>query len=205
MVGDFRDVSERLPNDSVDLIFTDPPYDNDSLPYFDDLAQIATRTLVNGGSLISYVPNEHIADVIGRMTVEGLRSYWVCACVHTGKSARMFRKGIVVTWKPMLWFVKGKERFDTSSFVHDGVWSKPEKDAHEWQQGIIEAEHFIRELTPRGGFVFDPFCGSGTTATAAKKLGREWLTCDVDEEHATIARGRISGMDVGNGNGTNGP
>lgn len=42
-----------------------------------------------------------------------------------------------------------------------------------------------------GDLVFDPFCGSGTTAAAAKKLGRDYVTCDISEYQIAIARERL--------------
>src|SRR5437762_10705349 len=47
---DFRTL--ELPDASVDLIFTDPPYDRDSVPLYGDMANIAARVLRPGGSLL---------------------------------------------------------------------------------------------------------------------------------------------------------
>lgn len=40
-------------------------------------------------------------------------------------------------------------------------------------------ERIIRSATNPGDIVFDFFAGSGTTITAAEKLGRRWIACDI--------------------------
>ena len=40
--------------------------------------------------------------------------------------------------------------------------------------------------------ILDPYCGSGTTCVAAKKLGRRWIGIEIDEKYAAIARARIA-------------
>lgn len=192
LIGAFQDVAKILPDESVDLIFTDPPYFADIVPQYGDLARVALRLLVDGGSLLCYAGHALVPKILDVMRIDGLRFYWVCACIHTGNSARMPRSGIVVKWKPILWFVKGGERSDTSIFVDDGVVSAKEKDTHEWQQGLPEALHYVERLCPTNGLVFDPFCGGGTTAIASIKLGRRYVTCDFMEDRALIARGRIA-------------
>ena len=61
-----------------------------------------------------------------------------------------------------------------------------------WQQEIASARYYIETLTHPGDLVFDPFCGGGTTATAAKITNRRYLTCDVDEQAIWIARQRVA-------------
>jgi len=50
---------------------------------------------------------------------------------------------------------------------------------------------FIRLFTREGDVVLDPFVGSGTTAVAAKRLGRKCVGIDINEEYCRIARGRL--------------
>ena len=188
--GDFREVAKTLADGSVDLVFTDPPYHREYLPLYGDLAREAARVLKPGGSLICYLGQYQIHEVCNLVTPH-LRLWWTLCCLHSGQSARMTEYGVVVKWKPMLWFVKGT-RGDKHTFVDDLVLSNQEKDAHEWQQGEAEATYFIDKLTLPGGFVFDPFCGGGTTAAAAKKLRRRWLTCDTDPESVAVARKRVA-------------
>jgi adenine-specific DNA-methyltransferase len=45
--------------------------------------------------------------------------------------------------------------------------------------------------TDPGDLVFDPTCGSGTTAYCAEKWGRRWITCDTSRVALAIARQRL--------------
>lgn len=45
--------------------------------------------------------------------------------------------------------------------------------------------------TDPGDLVFDPTCGSGTTAFVAEQWGRRWLTCDTSRVAVTLAKQRL--------------
>ena len=49
----------------------------------------------------------------------------------------------------------------------------------------------ILMTTDPGDLVFDPTCGSGTTAYVAEQWGRRWITCDTSRVAITIARQRL--------------
>jgi len=189
-LGDFRTVLPSIPDGCVDLIFTDPPYDKETVPLYEDMAREAARILRPGGSLICYLGQYATADVC-RLVGKYLTFYWPLCCLHEGAGQVMAMRGIRVKWKPMLWFVNGGSRFDTSAVVEDLIVSTKEKSSHPWQQSVIEARYYIEKLTPDGGLIVDPFCGGGTTAVAAKMSGRKWITCEIDPEYAAIATQRI--------------
>jgi len=50
----------------------------------------------------------------------------------------------------------------------------------------------IRLVTPTGGLVLDPFCGSGSTGIAALREGRRFVGVELDPDYAAIARRRIA-------------
>jgi DNA modification methylase len=54
-------------------------------------------------------------------------------------------------------------------------------------------EPFVLCLTRPGDVVCDPFCGSGTTAAVAKRLGRNFVGCDLRESQVELARRRLGG------------
>ena len=45
--------------------------------------------------------------------------------------------------------------------------------------------------TDPGDLVFDPTCGSGTTAYIAEQWGRRWITCDTSRVDIAIAKQRL--------------
>ena len=50
-----------------------------------------------------------------------------------------------------------------------------------------------------GEIVVDPFCGTGTTCVAAKRMGRRWIGIDRVESYATAARIAIERADFDGG------
>jgi len=187
-VGDFRNHFDKVADNSLSLIFTDPPYDRKAIGLFDDLAEFAASKLAEGGSLITYVGHIQIPEAIDSLSVH-LRYWWVCCCLHSGGESLMKEYGIRVGWKAMLWFVKGT-RDDKQTIVHDVVSGGREKSHHDWQQSQSEAEYWIDNLCPKDGIVCDPFLGGGTTAAAAIKLNRKWVGFEKDHDQAVIAMSR---------------
>lgn len=53
-------------------------------------------------------------------------------------------------------------------------------------------KYLIKLVTPQGGKVLDPFCGSGSTGCAAIELGYEFVGCELDPAYVNIALTRIS-------------
>jgi len=190
ITGDFRDIMKSMPENSIDLIFTDPPYDEKTIPLFSDLAHLGVRVLKPGGSLITYVGHYAIDKYMKLMTPH-LRYWWILCLKHSGQSARLIGKNVFVEWKPLLWFVKEYRWND--EFVTDFYKSEPpEKKEHDWQQSISEARYYIEKLTPKNGVVLDPFVGSGTTILAAIDIERQGIGIELEEERANVARKRIA-------------
>ncbi len=69
--------------------------------------------------------------------------------------------------------------------------------------GFSEAKSYVVQTHPKviqrclmmttdpGDLVFDPTCGSGTTAFVAEQWGRRWVTCDTSRVAATLTRQRL--------------
>jgi adenine-specific DNA-methyltransferase len=52
-------------------------------------------------------------------------------------------------------------------------------------------ERCLLMTTQPGDLVFDPTCGSGTTAFVTEKWGRRWITCDTSRVAITLAKQRL--------------
>ena len=189
--GDFRQLSKTIPNKSVELIFTDPPYAAEYVPLYSDLAFIAHNVLKEEGSLVTYVGHYAIPKVIEIMEKAGLTYWWPIAVVLSGSFAKHYPKQVTIKWKPLLWFVKG-ETLSATDFLSDVIKSDtPSKVLYEWEQSTIEAEHVISRLTVGGQTVFDPMMGSGTTGVRAVQDDRKFIGIEIEAEKFEIAKARI--------------
>ncbi len=66
------------------------------------------------------------------------------------------------------------------------------RDEHPCQLPIHLLERIVLMSSDPGDVILDPFVGTGTTAVAAKRLGRRYIGIDVDEEYARIARENVA-------------
>jgi adenine-specific DNA-methyltransferase len=76
----------------------------------------------------------------------------------------------------------------------DNIWDDTIGEAEKLyavQTNTKVVERCILMTTDPGDLVFDPTCGSGTTAYCAEKWGRRWITCDTSRVALAIARQRL--------------
>ncbi len=94
---------------------------------------------------------------------------------------------------------KGKERTKKTFVLNmerykDNIWdcaiaqNKTEHPAV-FPESLV-SDHIL-SWSNEGDIVYDPFMGSGTTAIAAKKLGRNYIGSEISQEYCAIAVGRI--------------
>lgn len=188
-VGDFRELGEMVADDSIDLIFCDPPYGYEHIADYEALAIFAARVLKPGASLICYSGQSVLPDVFRVMTPH-INYHWTIALQHSGNTQAFAGKFVFIGWKPLLWFVKGKRRDE--NYLADFIKGNMDKQYHEWGQGESEAAYYIEHLTQESELVCDPFTGGGTTLMAAKKLNRQYLGFEIDEITANIAARRLN-------------
>jgi site-specific DNA-methyltransferase (adenine-specific) len=70
-------------------------------------------------------------------------------------------------------------------------WSMPENTDHPTQKPEKLLAKIILASTNPGDLILDPFAGSGTTAVVAKKLGRDFVAIESDENYCLLAAKRL--------------
>ena len=185
---DFRKLKVAVA--SADLIVADPPYSKKSLDLYGDLATFAERALKPTGALLAYSGMMYLPQVIEALG-QHLQYIWTCCIVHQGRTSQVHPHMIRSGSKVVLVYAR-TPKYRCRRWMPDTVLcGQQEKSLHPWQQSEAEVEHFLDHLTQPGDLVIDPFLGSGTTAVAAQKLGRQFLGCDVDADAVAVARGRV--------------
>lgn len=101
-------------------------------------------------------------------------------------------KGVPKDWEES---DEGKFRLTCPSNFWDDItvpyWSMPENTDHPTQKPEKLIAKLILASCPPDGLVFDPFLGSGTTSVVAKKLGRQYLGVEMNEEYCLWAEKRL--------------
>lgn len=70
-------------------------------------------------------------------------------------------------------------------------WSMAENTGHPTQKPEKLIAKIILASSKPGDVILDPFLGSGTTSTVAKKLGRHYVGIEIDRRYACLAEKRI--------------
>lgn len=187
--GDCREV---LPRTSVEMVLTDPPYPQEFMHLYGSLGEIASESLVEGGSLVTLC-GQYQVPAVCNLLGEHLRYWWIGGMRYAGATSRFPGKWVLIQWKPALWYVKGARRKGDTSCPGDMMpGGGKDKAHHEWGQPVDWFAHWVAALTSLGETVLDPFMGAGTTLVAAKHLGRKAIGVELDERHCEIAARRLS-------------
>jgi ParB-like chromosome segregation protein Spo0J len=193
-VGDLREVWADVPDGSIDGVLTDPPYTEEFIPLFEDLARLAARVLKPGRLAAVYCGHVHFDEEIRLLAAGGLTYCWHGVIVLPGLHSNIRTRMINGHHRSVLLFSAGP--FRPRKWLHDlfaaegrgGPGSRP---LHPWQQAVEPCRHWVRQVSEPGETVFDPFVGSGTTAVAALAEGRRFMGGDVEGGNVATTRERL--------------
>jgi len=107
---------------------------------------------------------------------------------YTAKASRSEREA----WGRMT--LPAERRTDGRATEHDtGHLRTSERvNDHPTVKPLALMEWLIKLVTPPGGLILDPFCGSGSTLVAAKRLNVRAIGIEQDERSVEIARQRLA-------------
>jgi DNA modification methylase len=119
------------------------------------------------------------------------------------KSERGFTWNADAVRVPSARSVYGDKRADPRGRVPGDVWTVPRvcgtfkernKAAHGCQMPEAVLERIILATSNPGDVVLDPFGGAFTTAAVAKRLGRQWWSCELSEEYCKAGAARLAAV-----------
>jgi hypothetical protein len=173
--GDARVEMESVPDCSLSLVLTDPPYGDEAESLYAWLAEWADRKLMPGGSLVCYTGQSRLNRDMALFD-RHLRYWWLLTMRHD-RAQRLPGKFVIVESKPVLWYVKEYRRGRT--LVPDTLSSERDQSAHPWAQGTGGVAQVIEHLTDPGETIGDPFAGTAKWGEIAARMGRRWVGCDL--------------------------
>lgn len=193
LTGDLSSASDQIDSESVDVIITDPPYPEEYLHVYGDLARIASRVLKPGGSCVVMVGQSYLPQILASMT-QHLEYQWMLAYLTPGgQSTQLWDRKVNTFWKPLLWLVKGTYGGSWKGDVAKSDPNDNDKTVHRWGQSESGMADIVRRFSEPGDTILDPFCGGGTTGAVALDLGRRFIGIDKDEQQVANTLARIAG------------
>jgi len=205
--GDCLELMKRLPNESIDLIVTDPPYNLNKGFLNDNLEESEFI------GFLSQVFNEFARVIKPKKAViiffdsgKNLPLFWRSLF----KSNLVFQKGCTF-YKPNDCSMPHNSVLRTSEFfficssslelhtnrdkyIHDCLsfnYTKLEDWYHPTAKNIEVINECILSHTIENELVLDSFLGSGTTAVACVSLNRRFIGIEIEPKYVQIAERRI--------------
>lgn len=131
-------------------------------------------------------------DYNGRTYLPASGTHWktsIEGLTRLGEKGRLFPVGNTLT------YLRYANDFPLTEF--NSVWDDTVRSTYASQKIYVvqTSEKVIQRCllmtTDPGDLVFDPTCGSGTTAYVAEQWGRRWITCDTSRVAVSLAKQRL--------------
>lgn len=188
--GDARELVKAIPDESIDLIFTDPPYLKKYLYLYKWLGE-QKRIVKPSGFMMSYCGGYWKPNIMKQFEI-GFDYFWDYTLGMPGDNSLIWPRRTIARAKSILCYRprggKGMPRYNVLDLW---IGSAQDKRFHSWQQEESAARYYIESFTSTDDIVFDPFAGSGTTLAMASITGRRYLAFEIDPDVAGIARNRV--------------
>lgn len=239
--GDCLEAMKRIPDNSVDVAFADPPFNLKKKynSYYDKhdvgeylswckewLTEMVRITKPTGSFFVHNIPKWliYFGSYLNEIAIFRHWIAWDAMGPPLGKTLLPNHYGI-------LYYVKSDEfKFYDIRMLHkrcrnchyilqdyggkknqmhqygplvSDVWTdihrirhKKRRDEHPCQLPIHLLERLLLMSSDEGDIVLDPFIGTGTTAIAAKKLGRRFIGIDIDSKYVEITNKKLEEIEL---------
>lgn len=187
--GDCLELMKQIPDKSIDLVLTDPPYgikadkmqmgsgnhqwdktvsswDNfiPSKEYFDEMFRVSKNQIIWGGNYFTEILKPSVDWLVwDKLNPNMSFSEAEFAWVRQGKRIRIFK-----------------------------FYSASQKKQHPTQKPIQLFKWCIDKFSKENDIILDPFIGSGTTAIACLKTNRNFIGMELEPKYVDIANKRIA-------------
>ncbi len=201
---------KKLPEGSVDLIVTDPPYfvlekqewdqqwstPDEYFAWLDSVFSEMWRVLKDGGQMYVFFSQKFMFEYGIRYRPKRMLVWW-----HRNLSPPT--NGMwLYQYDPIFYHTKGQPRVFNGNFsrgFNSDVLEYPKPQGwvghethHPTEKPVELVMRLVAVSSNEGDVVLDPFMGSGTTAVASLLLKRDFIGFEKSERYYRIAKERVS-------------
>jgi site-specific DNA-methyltransferase (adenine-specific) len=218
--GDCLIEMKNIPDESIDLICTDPPYRVTPKGCAGTMSGYWTNERTNKGKIFENndIDIQDYIHELYRVLKEKTHCYIMCnqvnlplflqviseskfkfiKCLIWDKGNKICGRFYMNCFEYIIMLRKGGERPinncgtpDILSVPNKKTKSSNGKNIHDSEKPIALMQILIQNSSNEGDIVLDLFMGSGTTGLAAIKSNRDFIGIELDEEYFAIAEKRI--------------
>ena len=221
--GNCLDTLKNIPNESIDLIVTDPPYPTTSRGNAGNSGGMLQKDINKKGKVFTYnnINCKEYAPEFYRLLKDGSHCYVMTNHINLidmlntftdvgfhfiksliwNKGNKIMGQYYMSQYEYILFFRKGKGKkinnCGTSDILSISNKKKKDKDGkniHDTEKPIELIEVLVNNSSQENELVLDPFMGVGSTGIACIKNKRNFIGIEIDENYFTIAKERMGGF-----------
>jgi len=174
--ADCREILPLIPDKSVDLVLTDPPYPDQHPEYGDCdisfLANLVCRQVIFWSAKVDFPLDYTAIHIWDKMTG--------CASEYE----RIYERNGQYNYK--VWSRHKLANKIDANYQHDVFYG------HKSQKPANLISKMVAYFSKKNDLILDMFLGTGTTAYCAKKLNRKCIGIEIEEKYCEISAKRCS-------------
>ncbi|PRS47588.1 site-specific DNA-methyltransferase [Bacillus sp. MZGC1] len=212
-----------IPNESIDLVLTDPPYNVSQKSNFQTMGrkgidfgewdkefnqtewlEIACEKVKKGGSIIIFNDYKNIGEMKRVLENKGLVIKEMLQWKKSNPMPRNRDRLYVTSIEIALWAVKGKGwTFNRQRETYEnGIFEAPvvnhKKRIHPTQKPVEIISELVKIHSNENDIVLDCFMGSASTAVACELHKRKWIGFELKNEYIELANKRLEFIQLDN-------
>ena len=214
------DVLKNIPDNSIDLIVTDPPYLTTSRGNSGNSGGMLQKDINKKGRVFThnninckeyapefyrllkdgshcYVMTNHINLIDMLNTFTDIGFHFIKSLIWN-KSNKIMGQYYMSQFEYILFFRKGRGKkinncgtSDILSIPNKKMKDKDGKNIHDTQKPVELMEVLVDNSSQENELVLDPFMGVGSTGIACIKNNRNFIGIEIDEKYFNIAKSRL--------------
>ena len=222
--GNCLDTLKNIPNESIDLIVTDPPYPTTSRGNAGNSGGMLQKDINKKGKVFTYnnINCKEYAPEFYRVLKDGSHCYVMTNHINLidmlntftdvgfhfiksliwNKGNKIMGQYYMSQYEYILFFRKGKGKkinncgtSDILSIPNKKTKDKDGENIHDTEKPIELMEVLVNNSSQENELVLDPFMGVGSTGVACIKNNRNFIGIEIDENYFNIAKSRLEEFD----------
>jgi site-specific DNA-methyltransferase (adenine-specific) len=199
-----------IPDKSVDLILTDPPYgmnyqssrktatpqfkkiENDiNIDWFPKFIKECYRVLKDNSHIYIFCNDYNISKFRDLQEQAGFKNKRTLVWVKNNHTSGDLLGDYANKTEFINYAQKGRRLLNGGRDTNVLNFSRVSKLEHPTQKPVDLNEYLIKKSTNEGDTILDPFAGSGTTGVACKNLNRNFILIEKEPEYIDIIKKRL--------------